>query len=191
MRRLASTLYRRNGKYEQAIALSKKDKMYKDAIEACSASADAELSEELATYFLEEKLGECFVAILYTCFEFFRPDLALELSWRYGVIDHAMPFMIQTMKEIGLRLMGLEEESKEKREQDAISKEKADEEVNEDPSVLLFGLNPSQAANSGVPMLTAPPGMGGMGAGAPTVPQIGWTQSAASVLQPTFAGAHQ
>lgn len=194
MRRIAATLFRRNGKYEQAIELSKKDKMYKDAIEAVAASSDAELTEELATYFLEEKLGECYVAILYTCFEFFRPDLALELAWRYGVIDHAMPFMIQTMKEIGQRLMGLEEESKEKREQEAIEKEKVEDEINEDPSVLLFGLNPSQASNSGVPMLMAPPGggMNGMpSATGPSVPQIGWTQSAAATLQPTFAGVSQ
>lgn len=192
MRRIASTLYRKNGKYEQAIELSKKDKMYKDAIEAVAASDDAELAEELANFFLEQNLGECFVAILYTCFEFFRPDLALELAWRHGVMDHAMPFMIQTMKEIGQRLMGLEEESKEKRELDAIAKEKADEEVNDDPSVLLFGLNPTQAANSGVPMLTAPPGVGGgygMPTGGPTVPQIGWSQPSAANMQPTFSGA--
>lgn len=196
MRRIATKLFRRNGKYEHAIALSKKDKMYKDAIEAVASSADPELTEELATFFLEQKLGECFVAILYTCFEFFRPDLALELAWRYGVIDHAMPFMIQTMKEIGGRLMGLEEERKEKREKEAIVKTKEEEDITDDPSVLLFGLNPSQQANSGAPMLMAPPGGGmagmGNGMGAPQVAQIGWTQpSAAATLQPTFAGVHQ
>eukprot|EP00177_Eucheuma_denticulatum_P003509 GFKZ01006348.1.p1 GENE.GFKZ01006348.1~~GFKZ01006348.1.p1 ORF type:complete len:1728 (+),score=282.49 GFKZ01006348.1:317-5500(+) len=189
IRRISARLFRRNGKYEQAIAVSKRDKLYKDAIESVAASEDAELTEELATYFLENKLFECFTAILYTCFEFFRPDMALELAWRYNVMDHAMPFMIQTMKEIGQRLMGLEEESKEKREIEEEEKKKIDDEVNEDPSVLLFGLNPSQAADSGVPMLMAPPGNGTMGG--PTVPQIGWTQSAAANLQPTFAGLQQ
>eukprot|EP00173_Palmaria_palmata_P003692 Plantae.Rhodophyta-Palmaria_palmata.ctg3953.p1 GENE.Plantae.Rhodophyta-Palmaria_palmata.ctg3953~~Plantae.Rhodophyta-Palmaria_palmata.ctg3953.p1 ORF type:complete len:302 (-),score=83.11 Plantae.Rhodophyta-Palmaria_palmata.ctg3953:99-974(-) len=180
LRRLASSLFRRNGKYEQAIELSKKDKMYKDAIAAVATSTDAELTEELATFFLENKLGECFVAILYTCFEFFRPDLALELAWRYEVMDHSMPFMIQTMKEIGQRLMGLEEESQEKREKDALIKDKQDEEITDDPSVLLFGLNPSQAQSAGVPMLMAPPGGGQMpgmnGMGGPQVAQIGWGQ---------------
>jgi clathrin heavy chain len=180
-RRLASSLFRRNGKYEQAIELSKKDKMYKDAIAAVAASTDPELTEELATFFLENNIGECFVAILYTCFEFFRPDLALELSWRYNVMDHAMPFMIQTMKEIGQRLMGLEDESKEKREKEALIQDKQDEEITDDPSVLLFGLNPSQAQNAGVPMLMAPPavasGMSGMGGmGDPQVARIGWGQ---------------
>ena len=102
-------------------------------------------------------------------------------------MDYAMPFMIQTMKEIGQRLIGLEEESKEKREQEEEDKKKVEDEVNDDPSVLLFGLNPSQAGDSGVPMLTAPPGANG-GMGAPTVPQIGWTASAAAAMQPTFAG---
>eukprot|EP00178_Gracilaria_changii_P011059 TRINITY_DN3179_c0_g1_i1.p1 TRINITY_DN3179_c0_g1~~TRINITY_DN3179_c0_g1_i1.p1 ORF type:complete len:1727 (-),score=283.16 TRINITY_DN3179_c0_g1_i1:8574-13754(-) len=184
LRRIAALLFRRNGKYEQAVEVSKKDKLYRDAIESVASSEDAELTEELATFFLDNEIFECFTAVLYTCFEFFRPDIALELSWRYSVMDHAMPFMIQTMKEIGQRLMGLEEESKEKREQEEDEKKKVEDEVNEDPSVLLFGLNPSQAAENHLPMLPAPNGnMGGQ-----TVPQIGWTQSAAATLQPTFAG---
>lgn len=190
LRRVAAQLFRRNGKYEQAVEVSKKDKLYRDAIDSVAASEDAELTEELATFFLENDLFECFTAILYTCFQFFRPDMALELSWRFSVMDHAMPFMIQTMKEIGQRLMGLEEESKEKREIEDDEQKKIDDEVNEDPSVLLFGLNPSQAADSGVPMLMAPPG--GTGAmGGPTVPQIGWNPSAAATMQPTFAGLQQ
>lgn len=190
LRRVAAIVFRRNGKYEQAVEASKKDKLYRDAIESVAASEDAELTEELATFFLENNLFECFTAVLYTCFEFFRPDIALELSWRYSVMDHAMPFMIQTMKEIGQRLMGLEEESKEKKELEEEEKKKVEDEVNEDPSVLLFGLNPSQAAENNVPMLMAPPGangaMGGQG-----VAQIGWTPSAAATLQPTYAGLQQ
>lgn len=179
MRRIAAEQFRRNGKYEQAIAVSKKDQLYKDCIESTAASKDAELTEELATFFLDEDLGEAFTAILYTCFQFFRPDLALELAWRYGVVDHAMPFMIQTMKEIGQRLMGLEEESKEKREVEEQEKKEIDDEINEDPSVLLFGLNPNQQQAAGVPMITGPAGPSG-GMGGQTVPQIGWTQPPAS-----------
>lgn len=187
LRRISARLFRRNGKYEQAVEVSKKDKLYRDAVESVASSEDAELTEELASYFLDNELFECFTAILYTCFEFFRPDMALELSWRYNVLDHAMPFMIQTMKEIGQRLMGLEEESKEKREVEEAEQQKIDDEVNDDPSVLLFGLNPTQSSESGVPMLMAP-GANGTMAGGQTVPQIGWTQSAAATLQPTFAG---
>lgn len=187
MRRVSARLFRRNGKYEQAIAVSKKDRLYRDAIDSVAASEDAELTEELAIYFLDSDLFECFTAILFTCFEFFRPDVALELAWRYHVMDHVMPFMIQTMKEIGQRLMGLEEESKEKRELEEDEKRKIEDEVNDDPSVLLFGLNQSQAND--VPMLTAGPGANGTMGG--VVPQIGWTQSAAATMQPTFAGISQ
>eukprot|EP00172_Hildenbrandia_rubra_P003693 Plantae.Rhodophyta-Hildenbrandia_rubra.ctg6205.p1 GENE.Plantae.Rhodophyta-Hildenbrandia_rubra.ctg6205~~Plantae.Rhodophyta-Hildenbrandia_rubra.ctg6205.p1 ORF type:complete len:1699 (+),score=311.37 Plantae.Rhodophyta-Hildenbrandia_rubra.ctg6205:5143-10239(+) len=182
LRRISAELFRRNGKYEQAIAVSKKDKLYKDCIESTGASKDAELTEELATFFLEENLAEAFTAILYTCFQFFRPDIAMELAWRYSVVDHAMPFMIQTMKEIGQRLMGLEEESKEKREIEEQEKKEIDEEINEDPSVLLFGLNPNQQHAAGVPMLTGP--VGGSGMRGQTIPQIGWTQPAAAVPPP-------
>lgn len=187
LRRVSGRLFRRNGKYEQAVEVSKKDDLYRDAIESVAASEDAELTEELANYLLDKELFECFTAILYTCFEFFRPDMALELAWRHNVMDHSMPFMIQTMKEIGQRLMGLEEESKEKRDMDEEERQKIDDEVNDDPSVLLFGLNQTQGNE--VPMLMGPGGANGAMGG--TVPQIGWTQSAAAAMQPTFAGVAQ
>lgn len=187
LRRIAARLFRWNGKYEQAIEVSKKDELYKDAIESVAASEDAELTEQLATFFLDNDLLELFTGILYRCFEFFRPDIALELAWRYKVMDHAMPFMIQTMKEIGQRLFGLEEESKEKREMEQEEKRKEEEDVNDDPSVLLYGLSEMQQGNN-VPLLTAgPSGMSG-GATGGMLPQIGWTQSAAAAMQPTFAG---
>lgn len=68
-------------------------------------------------------------------------DMDLELGWRYKVMDHSMPFMIQTMKEIGQRLIGLEEEIKEKRYLDEEERQNIDDEVNDDVSVLLFVLN--------------------------------------------------
>ncbi|KAI0519269.1 hypothetical protein KFK09_006711 [Dendrobium nobile] len=45
-------------KVEQSIALSKKDNLYKDAMETCSQSGDRELSEELLVYFIEKFIRE-------------------------------------------------------------------------------------------------------------------------------------
>lgn len=54
MRRIAAYIYKKAGRWKQSIALSKKDNMYKDAMETCSQSGDRELSEELLVYFIEQ-----------------------------------------------------------------------------------------------------------------------------------------
>lgn len=44
--------------------------------------------------------------MLYACNELIRPDLVLELSWRHGLMDFSMPYMInmlsQQTKEIAI-----------------------------------------------------------------------------------------
>ncbi|CAL5434947.1 unnamed protein product [Camellia sinensis] len=54
MRRVAAYIYKKAGRWKQSIALSKKDSLYKDAMETCSQSGDRELSEELLVYFIEQ-----------------------------------------------------------------------------------------------------------------------------------------
>lgn len=38
---------------------------------------------------------ECFAAVLFTCYELIRPDVALELAWRNNYYDFFMPYIIQ------------------------------------------------------------------------------------------------
>jgi len=54
MRRVAGYIYKRAGRWKQSIALSKKDNLYKDAMETASQSGDRELAEELLVYFIEQ-----------------------------------------------------------------------------------------------------------------------------------------
>lgn len=54
MRRVAAYIYKKAGRWKQSIALSKKDNLYKDAMETCSQSGERELSEELLVYFIEQ-----------------------------------------------------------------------------------------------------------------------------------------
>ena len=54
MRRVAAYIYKKAGRWKQSIALSKKDSLYKDAMETCSQSGERELSEELLVYFIEQ-----------------------------------------------------------------------------------------------------------------------------------------
>jgi clathrin heavy chain len=49
---------------------------------------------------------ECYVGMLYACYDLIRPDTVLELSWRNGLNDFTMPYMInllcQQTKELAL-----------------------------------------------------------------------------------------
>lgn len=76
MRRIAAYIYKKAGRWKQSIALSKKDNLYKDAMETCSQSGDRELSEELLVYFIEQVL----VISLCTCLYSFRPLQAVQKS---------------------------------------------------------------------------------------------------------------
>lgn len=63
MRRVAAYIYKKAGRWKQSIALSKKDNLYKDAMETASQSGDRELAEELLVYFIEQ------VCLIFSCLE--------------------------------------------------------------------------------------------------------------------------
>lgn len=141
-------------------------------IDTVAASDDPEIMEDAIKFFVENGLRECFTALLFACFETCPPDLAIEYAWIYDLLDFAMPFLIQTMREIGQRLMGLEEESKEQRQAEEEKKQEEEDEINEDPSVLLFGVGHHGKGDQPLQIGYTPGVAGPMPAGA--VPQIGW-----------------
>jgi len=98
-RRIAAYLYKGNNRWQQAIDLCKKDQLYKDAIEYAAESTNKELVEALLAYFIEQKNKECFAAMLYTCYDLLKPDAVLELAWRHGMTDFAMPYLINVLRE--------------------------------------------------------------------------------------------
>lgn len=62
-------------------------------------SKDPKAAENLLNYFVEIENKECFGACLYTCYDLLKPDVVMELAWRNGMMDFAMPYMIQVMRE--------------------------------------------------------------------------------------------
>jgi len=98
-KRISAKLFRQNKRWKQSIDISKADKMYKDAMETAAQSGDQEIAEGLLEYFVKDDLKHCFAACLYTCYELVRPDFALELAWRYKIIDFAFPFVLQVLRE--------------------------------------------------------------------------------------------
>ncbi|KAG2218281.1 hypothetical protein INT45_002403 [Circinella minor] len=98
-RRIAAHLYKKNRRWRQSIALSKQDRLFKDAMDTAAESKDREVAEELLAYFIEIGRRECFAAMLYTCYDLMRPDSVMELSWRHGLSDFSMPYMINLLHE--------------------------------------------------------------------------------------------
>jgi clathrin heavy chain len=107
-RRIASYLYKRNKRFIQSVALSKSDRMYKDAIDTAAESKDIEIAEELLRFFVSVNDKSSFTACLYTCYELIRPDIVMELAWRHGYTDFAMPFIIQYVRHLHDRVNVLE-----------------------------------------------------------------------------------
>merc|ERR1719326_1082960 len=121
-RRIAATLYKQADRYEESVELSKKDGMYKDAIDTAAASNKATVANDLISYFVDKQDAECFCATLYTCYDLIEPSVALELAWRNGFVDFAMPYLIQFIsdsrskaRDMGERIAALEK-AKESRE---------------------------------------------------------------------------
>ena len=87
-------------------------------------SKNVELAEDLIAWFIEHKLYDCFGACLYQCYDLVRVDVILELAWRHDIMDFAMPFMIQTIRDLSVQVEELNV-SEKKRNEDDIKKEEA------------------------------------------------------------------
>jgi clathrin heavy chain len=83
--------------------------LWRDAIDTAAASKKPELCESLVRFFVSQGRKDCFAAALYTCYDYISPDVALELAWRNGMTDFAMPFLIQTMREYHVTINRLQE----------------------------------------------------------------------------------
>ncbi|KAJ2712783.1 Clathrin heavy chain, partial [Coemansia spiralis] len=106
-RRIAAHLYNQAKRWRQSLSLSKKDKLYKDAMATARQSASAEIAEDLLRYFVESGNPACFSACLFTCYDLVRSDVVMELAWRHGLANEAMPYFINLMREYQAKVDGL------------------------------------------------------------------------------------
>jgi len=181
-RRIAAHLYRTNKRWTTSITLSKQDGLWQDAMETAALSEDKTLAEELLRFFVENIKKEscpksCFAACLFTCFELIRPDVVLELAWRYDLQPYCMPFMVQTFRTYSdkLDLLYTKIEYQEKKIEE-------DEKKENEAKTAAIDAQAKHFVGSNLPMLTGP-GMVGMaqpnayapqnqGFGAPQNPQM-------------------
>ncbi len=109
-RQVAALLYAKQRKHGEAMNLLKSDKLYKAAVDTAAESKNPEMVMELLNFFVEEGERECFAAALYTCYDLVGPDVVLELAWKNGMQDVAMPFFIQWTRDTHNKLKALEEQ---------------------------------------------------------------------------------
>uniref|UniRef100_A0A7S4QZJ1 Clathrin heavy chain n=1 Tax=Alexandrium monilatum TaxID=311494 RepID=A0A7S4QZJ1_9DINO len=156
MRRIAALVYKKNKRYMQSIDLSKLDKMYKDAMETARDSGNADLAESLLRYFVDENMRECFAACLFTCYDLIRPDVGVELAWRKGMLDFAMPYLIQVLREYTGRVDALDKKTQKKEEAEEKQKSAPNDYV---PDYMPPMMGPGGLAGFGGLALTGGPAM--------------------------------
>jgi len=170
LRRVAAFLYKKNQRWPQSVELSKKDKLYKDAIETAAESRKADIAEGLLEFFVKQNLKECFAAGLYTCYDCIRPDVALEYAWRYKMIDMAFPFFIQVMREYTAKVDTLVKETEKKKqaeekksEQSAFSGPVVEDTMymNQLPQLTYYPTDPTMGMGGMVPGMMPGMAMGG------------------------------
>jgi len=88
--------------------------------------------------------------MLYACNELIRPDLVLELSWRHGLTDFSMPYMINMLAQQTREIALLKSDNEARK-----AKEKEQEKTDDNTPIL----------GAGRLMITAGPG--GMGGASP------------------------
>ena len=103
-RRVAATIFTSIGAWDKAVALATRDGLSKEAIDAAAASRDPAVAEALMRHFVEAGEKECFAATLYACAGLLKPDVVLETAWAHGVVDAAMPFMIQALRDVTVKV---------------------------------------------------------------------------------------
>ena len=63
-------------------------------METVAESRDTALAEDLLRHIMNMEDKELFAAMLYTCYELVKPDVALEVAWRCGLQEYVMPYFI-------------------------------------------------------------------------------------------------
>lgn len=157
-RRIAAYLYKGNNRWQQSVELCKRDKLYKDAMLYAAESRNKDLAEELIAWFLEIGKHECFAACLFMCYDLLEPDVVLEVAWKHNLLDFAMPYMIQVLKEYTGKVNKLTVSEAERKDQE---ENKQDQPIVLGTDLPMITAGPSFQPNmmpGGMPPGAMPPG---------------------------------
>ncbi|KAI6959187.1 clathrin heavy chain, partial [Hortaea werneckii] len=162
-RQIAANIYRKNKRWDKSIALSKQDKLYKDAIETSAISGKADVVEELLRYFVDIGSKECYVGMLYACYDLIPLHVVMEISWRHGLNDFTMPFMINYMSQQAFTIDQLKRDNDERKAREAENKKEEHTGPILGQSRLMLTQGPMQTGGSPAPngIMPQPTGYGG------------------------------
>ncbi|KAI9809888.1 MAG: hypothetical protein M1825_000321 [Sarcosagium campestre] len=146
-RQIAANIYRKNKRWEKSIALSKQDKLFKDAIETAAISAKTDVVEELLRYFVDIGSRECYVGMLYACYDLIKLDVVMEISWRHGLTDFTMPFMINFLSQQASAIDILKKDNEERKTREASQQKEEDNTPILGGSRLMLTQGPTGAAS--------------------------------------------
>ncbi|KAI4086845.1 MAG: hypothetical protein LQ344_007246 [Seirophora lacunosa] len=125
-RQIAASIYRKNKRWDKSIALSKQDKLFKDAIETAAMSGKNDVVEDLLRYFVDIGSRECYVGMLYACYDLIRLHVVMEFSWRHGLNDFTMPFMINYLSQQASTIETLKKDNEERKAREAKERKEED-----------------------------------------------------------------
>jgi clathrin heavy chain len=97
---------------------------------------------------------ECYVGMLYACYELIRPDVILEMSWRHGLQDFTMPFMINFLCEQTRAIETLKKDNEERKAREVTQKKEEDNTPILGGSRLMLTQGPATQANGITPQAT-------------------------------------
>lgn len=168
-RQIASNIYRKNKRWDKSISLSKQDKLFKDAIETAAMSGKSDVVEDLLRYFVDIGSRECYVGMLYACYNLIPLHVVMELSWRHNLTDFTMPFMINYMSQQASAIETLRKDNEERKAREASQQKDDDNTPILGGSRLMLTQGPMGAAspapygqtNGIMPQATGQTGYGG------------------------------
>lgn len=89
--------------------------------------------------------------MLYACYDLIRLDVVMEISWRHGLTDFTMPFMINFMNQQASAIETLKKDNEERKAREAKEQKEEDNTPILGGSRLMLTQGPVGGAPSPVP----------------------------------------
>lgn len=122
-RQISATLYSKNKKFNKAISILKNDKLWSDLIKTVAISKSTKIAHGLLDYFVETGNRECFVALLFACYDTIEYDYVLELAWLHNLANFIKPYEISIVYENQKKLNDVYEDLQKRKEEEAEKEE--------------------------------------------------------------------
>ena len=79
----------------------------------------SDLGPLTALQFVDIGSRECYVGMLYSCYELIPLHVVMEISWRHGLNDFSMPFMISYLSQQAATIEQLRTDNEERKAREA------------------------------------------------------------------------